>query len=184
MRDPRPILFHDVASKFGWCEGVPGELPTFGSARFAPEGAASPAYFGGAFKWAATKFQETVYRAVFIEAPLDPRHLGQRTTRDTGLRLIGLPAAIAAAAHLCRIYDFRELRADDIRIDLLGRRLKRAEAKPAVIGALQALGYAVADPDAADALAGWRHACRLLSPSIEHAVPMSLQIAGRLDRGH
>ncbi len=164
MADPRPILFLDLATKFGWCEGAPGKEPTFGSERFAPEGAGSGAVFGGAFKWMAQRCQATAYRQIVIEATLDPRHMGGRTTRDTGLRLIGLPAVIEAAAYLCKVYDFHEARADDIRLFLIGKRPKKAEAKQLVMAKLQALGHDVRDPDAADALAGWLYSCSIIAP--------------------
>lgn len=168
MNDPRPILFLDLATRTGWCEGVPGGEPTYGSTLFAPEGAGSGAIFGGAFKWLAERCQKTRYRKIIIEAPLDPRHMGNRTTRMVGLRLIGLPAVMEAAAYLCKVYDFEEVRADDIRIGLLGHRPVAAKAKQEVMAALNALGYPVSDPDAADALAGWLHSSRIIAPEIAH----------------
>lgn len=170
MNDPRPILFLDLATRTGWCEGVPGGKPTFGSTLFAPEGAGSGAIFGGAFKWLAERCQSTRYRAIYIEAPLDPRHMGNRTTRMVGLRLIGLPAVMEAAAYLCKQYVFEEVRADDVRLTLLGYRPKAAEAKQAVMKGLKALGFDVDDPDAADALAGWLHVSQIVAPEIAHKI--------------
>lgn len=166
MADPRPILFLDLATKFGWCEGTPGKEPTFGTERFAPEGSGSGAVFGGAFRWMAQRCQATAYRQIVIEATLDPRHLGDRTTRETGLRLIGLPAVIEAAAYLCKVYEFHEARVDDIRLFVVGKRLKKAEAKAKVIARIQSLGFDVADPDVADAVAGWLYSCNIIAPDL------------------
>lgn len=160
----KTLLFLDLATKFGWCEGEPGGKPIFGSERFAPEGSGSGAVFGGAFKWTFTRCQAFRPKTIVVEAALDPRHLGSKTTRDTAMRLIGLPACIEGAAYLCGVYDVREARADDIRYFLLGQKVKKAEAKRLVIGKLRDLGYDVSDPDAADALAGWLYACSLIAP--------------------
>lgn len=160
----KSILFLDLATKTGFCEGEPGGKPYFGSTLFAPEGSPSAAVFGGAFKWLATRCQAFKPRTIVFEAALDPRHMGGKTTRDTAMRLIGLPAVMEAAAYLCGVYDVREARADDVRLFLINKRPKKAEAKRLVIQKLQALGYDVTDPDAADAIAGWLFACNLIAP--------------------
>lgn len=162
----RPILFLDLATTFGWCEGVPGEKPIFGHERFAPEGADSPAVFAGAIKWLATRCQAFKPRTIAYEAPLDPRHMGEKTTMNTARRLIGLPACIEGAAYLSGVWDIREARADDVRYFLLGKKVKKAEAKGLVIGKLRDLGYDVHDDNAADALAGWLYTCSLIAPGV------------------
>jgi hypothetical protein len=162
----KSVLFLDLATKSGFCEGAPGEKPIFGSMRFAPEGSPSSAVFGGCFKWVAERCQAFKPKTIVVEAALDPRHLGQMTTRDTAMRLIGLPAVVEAAAYLCGVWDVREARADDVRLHVVGRRLKKAEAKPVIIKTLQDMGFDVSDPDAADALAGWHYACSLIAPGI------------------
>jgi len=154
------ILSLDLATRFGWCVGkLDSGEPEYGAQRFAPEGAPSAAVFAGAFKWTAETIQAHGVNRVVIEAPLDPRHLGPKTTRDTGLRLIGLPAVIEAAAYLCGIRSIHEARADAVRFKLLGRRVKKADAKSLVMAGVQARGFDCTDPDAADALAIWLHAC-------------------------
>ena len=154
------ILALDLATRFGWCVGeLDSGGPDFGAERFAPEGASSSAVFAGAFKWTAETIQARNVNRVVIEAPLDPRHLGPKTTRDTGLRLIGLPAVVEAACYLCGIRSIHEIRADAVRFKLLGKRVKKAEAKGLVIDGVQARGFDCSDPDAADALALWLHAC-------------------------
>ncbi len=163
----KSILFLDLATTFGFCEGAPGEKPTFGAMRFAPEGSPSSAVFAGCFKWVAERCQAFKPKTIVVEAALDPRHVGQKTTRDTAMRLIGLPAVVEAAAYLCGVWDIREARADDVRLHVIGRRLKKAEAKQVVIQKMRELGFEVSDPDAADALAGWDYACHLIAPNVK-----------------
>ncbi|MEW5421923.1 hypothetical protein [Amorphus sp. 3PC139-8] len=165
------ILFLDLATRMGWCEGKPGGAPKWGAEFFAEEGSDNPAVFAGAFRWVVKRLEASPRpRTIVYEAPLDPRHMGQRTTRATGLRLIGLPACVEAAAYLMRLYDVQEARADDIRRFVLGRRAKKAEAKPLVIRAVTNLGFPTNDPDAADAIAGWLYACHLADPENAHDV--------------
>jgi hypothetical protein len=155
------LLALDVATRMGWCLGeIDGNAPTFGALRLAPEGASSSAVFGGAFKWVADTVRVHKVNRIVMEAPLDPRHLGPMTTRATGLRLIGLPAVVEAAAYLCGIHSIHEVRADKVRFDLLGVRVKKANAKGKVMAGVQALGFDCTDDDAADALALWLHACK------------------------
>lgn len=160
------ILFLDLATRYGFCDGEPGKRPFFGAARFAPEGANSSAVFGGCFKWVAERCQVAKPKTIVYEAPLDPRHMGPKTSRDVGLRLIGLPAVVEAAAYLCGVWDVREARADDIRLFLINKRPRADEAKRLVMAKLQAMGYEVNDPDAADALAGWLYACHIIAPNV------------------
>lgn len=157
------VLSLDLATRFGWCCGpVDSGEPEFGAQRFAPEGASSAAVFAGAFKWTAEMIQSRKVNRVVMEAPLDPRHLGGRTTRQTGLRLIGLPAVVEAACYLCGVREITEARADKVRFDILGRKVKKAEAKGLVMAGVQARGFDCTDPDAADALAIWLHACNVM----------------------
>lgn len=163
----RSILFIDLATRSGWCEGEPGKKPTFGSLRYAPEGSSSGAVFGGCFKWVAERLQAFKPRHIVFEAALDPRHLGPKTTRDTAMRLIGLPAVVEAAAYLCGVWNVTEARADDVRLFIFGRRLKKAEAKKMVVAKMRSLGYEVTDDDEADAIAGWLYACHLFAPEVQ-----------------
>jgi hypothetical protein len=160
------ILFLDLATKFGWCQGVPGERPEFGAQLCAEEGAGSAAVFFGIWKWTAERCRINAPKTIVIEAPQDPRHMGPKTTRATAMRLIGLPANVESAAFACKVFDVQEARVDDIRLFLLNKRPKKDVAKKQVIAKLRALGYDVTDPDAADALAGWLYACSQLAPEV------------------
>lgn len=165
------IVFIDLATRAGICDGEPGKQPRLYSHRWAEEGAPSGAVFAGCWKWTAERCQAFRPRSIVFEAALDPRWLGPKTTRDTAMRLIGLPAVMESAAYLCGVYDVREARADDVRYFLLGKKVKKAEAKNLVIKELRARGYDVTDPDEADALAGWLYACSLIAPGVKPAEP-------------
>lgn len=160
----KSVLALDLATTFGWCEGVPGEKPIFGEQRFAPAGADSSAVFAGAIKWVAERCSAFKPSILIYEAPLDPRHLGPKTTRDTALRLIGLPACVEGTAYLSGVYDIREARADDVRSFLLGTRPKKADAKRMVMDRLKLLGHEVKGDNEADALAIWLYASALIDP--------------------
>lgn len=168
-RPPKSIMFLDLASRFGWCEGTPGEKPRYGSQRFAPEGADSPAVFAGAIKWIGERMQAFRPKVLVYEAPLDPRHMGKRTNLQTASTLLGLPACIEGTAYLSGVYDIRQARIDDIRMHLLSRRPGRQTAKTEVIDRLHALGYQPQDDNAADAIAGWLFACSIVEPKIKPA---------------
>lgn len=157
------ILALDLATRFGWCCGeLDSGGPEFGGGLFAPEGSKSGAIFGAAFKWTAEMIQTRNVNRVVIEAPLDPRHLGSKTTRATGLRLIGLPAVVEAASYLCGVRDFVEVRADQVRFNIVGRKVKKADAKGLVMAGVKARGFdCEGDDDAADAVAIWLHYCSL-----------------------
>jgi hypothetical protein len=158
------ILFLDLATTFGWCEGEPGGKAIYGFQRFAPAGSEPPAIFGGAARWMATRLQAFKPKTIVYEAPLDPRHMGPKTNMKTARVLLGLPAVIEAVAHLAGVYDIREARIDDVRLHLLGTRPKRDVAKMKVLQRLAAMGYDVKDDNAADALAGWLYACAVIAP--------------------
>lgn len=164
-RPPKTILFLDLATRFGWCQGAPGEEPRYGSQRFAPEGAEGPAVFGGAIKWMGERLQSNRPSVVFYEEPLDPRHL-KKTTKNTTMRLMGIPAIIEGVCYCYSFFDIRSARIDDIRYHLLQRKPPRATAKQEVIARLRALGFAPQDDNAADAIAGWLFACSIVEPGV------------------
>lgn len=163
MNDPRPILFLDLATRTGWCEGIPGGEPTYGSTLFAPEGAGRGAVYGGAFKWMAERIQATRPRAIAYEAPL------ARNAKTAEL-LMGICGCINAAAYLCRVYDVRRVHVSSVRAYLLDKGAPRAgaEVKHAIIDQCKLRGFHPTNDDEADAIAGWLYTCGLLAPEIAH----------------
>lgn len=163
-RQPRSIMFLDVATTSGWCEGAPGEKPRHGSIRFAPVGSSPEAVAAGAIKWLGQRLQAFRPNAIVIEAPLDPRHMGKKTNMSTAQLLLGLPVVLGGVAYLSGVFDIRHARADDVRMHFLGFRPKHATAKLDVMDKCKALGFEPQDDNAADAIAGWHFACSIIEP--------------------
>lgn len=159
------VLFLDLATQMGWCEGVPGERPTSGTVRLAPEGSPSEAVHAGLLRFMAERLMSFRYRQIVYEAPLDPRFMGQKTNLNTALMLLGMPAIVGAMGYETGHYG-RVKSADvgDVRKALLGKRPPRDQAKQYVMWAVRALGYDPADDNEADAIAGWHYACAILEP--------------------
>lgn len=163
------VLFLDLATTTGWCEGVPGtgDRPISGTQRLAPAGSPPAAVFGGLLDFLATRLTTFRYRLVVYEAPFDPRHM--KTNLNTARVLLGLPAIVEAVAYQTGHYAIREAHVNDVRKHLLGfipRREKGARGaaqKAPVIEALRARGYAPKDDNEADAIAGWIYASDLIS---------------------
>ena len=157
------LLSLDIATKCGYCYGRLDERPEFGSTLYGvPKGSPSGAVFAGALEWSMEIFgAENIHEAVFEET-LDPRHLKQ-TTKSTMLRLMGLPAVIESVAYLHHVYKFSPINAGKVRFWLLGKRVKKAEAKLLILEAVKALGYDCGDDDdAADAVAIWHYKRHLM----------------------
>jgi hypothetical protein len=166
----RPILLTvDLATRFGWAIGPVGGVPEFGAQRTAPEGANDASYFAGMFRWTVGMIRDHGVNRVVFEAPIDPRQLGGKTNRQTGLRLIGLPAVFQAACSLCGVIDPREAKSSDVRKWLLGKVPRQPKgskdpsfAKDRVAEGLAARGFECLDNDAADALAIWLYSDMLM----------------------
>ena len=164
------VLALDLATRFGWCEGEVGGKPRFGSVRCAPEGAASPAIFGGYLKWLATRFQAFRPHVVAYEAPLPPSVMRGKTNVNTTRILLGLPAITEAVCDRSGIWKVYEARVDDVRQHFLGARtIRGAEAKRAVAARCRQLGLEPPDDNAADAIALWDYVCALRNPKIAAA---------------
>lgn len=158
------ILFLDLATTTGWCEGIPGEKPTSGKLRLAPEGSPSAAKHGGLLAFLGTRLTTFRYRAVVYEAPRDPRHMGNKTTMNVAMMLIGMTGVVEAICHQTGHHRVMTSDVHAIRKHLLGYRPQAGDAKKEVIAKLRTLGFDPADDNEADAIAGWLHACATLEP--------------------
>lgn len=159
-----PVLFLDLATTTGWCEGVPGEKPTSGTMRLAPPGSSPAAIFGGLLDWLASRLTTFRYRMIVYEAPFDPRHM--KTNINTARVLLGLPAIVEAVAHQTGNHRIKEASVHDVRQHLLGRRPPKGEAKRVVMDRLRVLGYSPKDDNEGDAIAGWLYATALVESRI------------------
>ena len=168
----KTVFFADLARTTGWCEGEIGGRPQFGSVRLAPEGSDSPAVNWGIFKFLATRFQAFRPNLFVYEAPRDPRHMGNKTSRAAIRTLIGLPAVAEAAAYGSGVLDIREAEAASIRSMLLQPRAKgsgkrsEGQLKREVFETVKLLGYEVKNMDESDAVAGWLYACSILDSRV------------------
>jgi hypothetical protein len=156
------VLFLDLATRTGWCEGVPGETPTSGTLRLAPAGSSPAAVYGGLVAFLGTRLTALRYRAVAYEAPMDPRHM--KTNINTARVLLGMPAIVEGLAYQTGHHRLFEANVHDVRKHLLGYRPQAGEAKRVVMGALRQLGFDPRDDNEGDAIAGWLYACAVLSP--------------------
>lgn len=158
------ILFLDLASQMGWCEGEPGGTPRFGTERLAPEGSSHAATFAGMTKWLGRRLQAFKPRLIVYEAPIPPIHMKGRTNLSTTRVAFGLAAITESVAYLSGVYDIREAQIGDVRRFFLKRNPKSATAKTETIAQCRLLGFEPQDDNAADALAGWFFACSIVSP--------------------
>jgi hypothetical protein len=159
------VLALDIATRTGWCLGAVGaKLPTFGSVRFASQGASHAALFADALSWASSNFKEWKPDRVVFEAPLPGSFRRGRTTANVAAILNGLPAIMQGVAHLRGIYDVRSASAKDVRVFFLGHNPKRDIAKKATVHRCKLLGWQVEDDNAGDACALWLYSCSFIAP--------------------
>ena len=159
-----PIIFLDLARQTGWCEGIPGEPPSSGTERLAPSGAGRAAVQGGLLRFISKRLLAQHYFEVAFEAPMDPRHM--KTNLNTARMLLGLPAVLEAAAVVTRHHNVTEHNVHDVRSYLLGHKPDKGGSKRAVIDKLISLGFAPADDNEADAIAGWLYVTAKRAPQV------------------
>jgi hypothetical protein len=165
------VFAFDLASRAGYAEGTPGGVPSFGSVRFAPPGSPQHDIAAGAIKWVATRFKADPPRCFVFEAPELFRLRSGKATRATIEVLFGLPFAVSGAAKLCGVQDIQEASPNDVRAWFLGtkKRLKREEAKRAVVAECHRRGWRVENDDEADACAIWAYVCAVKVPALRDA---------------
>lgn len=166
------VLFLDIATTLGWCQGVPGGKPASGSLRLAPVGADHDAIHGGMVKWLMERLRSDAPPDVIVyETPIDPRHMGKRTTFKTSRVLIGLCGVAEGVANRMgytgQNRGLFEVEVRDIRKHFLppGSPRTGSEVKRAVVEQCRVLGFDPADDNEADAIAGWHYASALFVPS-------------------
>jgi len=158
------ILFLDIARNTGWAEGVPGEKIASGSVRLAGDGASHGAIFASLDAWLSERLEARRYSVVAFEQPMDPRHMGKRTTFKTARMLMGLTAIAEAASHRHSVPRVVECDVRDIRKHLLGKQPAKGNAKAEVMQFLAYTGWRAKDDNEADAIAGWLYCEAVLAP--------------------
>lgn len=156
----KTVLFLDIATHTGWCEGEPGGKPIFGSFRCSKEGDNADK-FAGMFKWVAERCQAFKPRHLFFEAPL-------ARNATTAEALMGMAANAQSAARLCGVYSIKRAHVGSVRKFFLPPGSPRSgdAVKQATIQRCRELGYEPKNDDEADAIAGWEYACSIVAPSV------------------
>jgi len=156
----RTVLFLDIASVTGWCEGEPGGKPTYGTKRLAPVGADTPEVAAGMIVFLGHRLQAFVPRLLVYEAPFMPATMNRNTTRLT----FGLSMIAEGVAYRMGVRTIREANLNSIRKGMMGfvPRGKGTDVKRAVTDHVRSLGYDPQDDNAADAILGWLYACSLI----------------------
>ena len=150
------ILFLDLATRTGWCDGVLGQRPESGTIRLGRTGAADAEVFGAMMAWIGGRLDAVRYARVVFEAPVGPGMAG-KTQYKTARRLGGLCAVVEAVCHLTG-HPVYQASASSIRKAVLGTG-RPEDPKQAVIAHVRSLGFDPADDNEADAIAGWLYAC-------------------------
>jgi hypothetical protein len=162
-----PVLALDLASRTGFCVGVPGDRkPLSGSIRFASAGASHEAIFAAAYQWTSGMVHEHKPSTVVWEAPMPTSFNRGSSNVNTTTLLYGLPAVIGAAAYRCGVYDIRKASTKDVRNHFIGSNPKRVQAKELTIRQCRVMGWPVADDNEADAIAVWSFMCSILEPKL------------------
>lgn len=158
-----PILALDLATNMGWCEGISGEAPKYGSVRLAQPGGTNPEAYETLYNFLSDRFTLTRYQMVIFEAPLPPSHMAGKTNANTNMRLTGLCEVLEWICYRHSYFGNRIKKAavHDVRKHLLGFRPQKGDAKKEVMERLRALGFSPPNHDAADALAIWLYATAL-----------------------
>lgn len=163
MRAGGSILALDVATRTGWAFGRPGELPLSGSVRLAPPGSSNGTIGRGLLRWMTDFLTVNQVDALYYEVPIDPRHMGAKTTFATARILLGLPFLVETIAEARGLFYLREARVQDVRKHFVGE-ARPKDRKGAVMARCRQLGWKPQDDNAGDALALWSFACAIEAP--------------------
>lgn len=158
------ILALDIATRMGFAFGRPGETPVSGSIRLASGGSTNGAKGRGMTRWLIPFLREHKPDLIYYEVPIDPRHMGKKTTFATARILLGLPFLLETLAEEMGVFDLYEVGVQDVRKHFLGV-ARPKEKKAAVMARCRELGWPPVDDNAGDALALWDFACAHAAPS-------------------
>jgi len=158
------IIFLDLARQAGWAEGATGEPIRSGSEMLAPTDATHGRTFAALDAFLTERIEAFRPNVVAFEQPMDPRHMGGRTTFKTARLLMGLTAIAEATVHRMGVRTIYECDVRDIRKHLLGKQPAKGQAKEEVMQYLRYTGWTPRDDNEADAIAGWLYVEAILSP--------------------
>lgn len=159
------LLYQDLSSRVGFCFGIPGVEPEYGSFRVdepgAPVGRFAAKYVQQCrVQMIALRPTHFVYEAPFIDH--------NKTAIDTAEKLLGLVVLAKMVAYQQGIGTVRKAENSTVAKYFTGkgRWSNRAEKKQLTIRICRALGWSPANDDEADALAGWSWSEHTLFPHL------------------
>lgn len=145
----RPVLCLDLARKLGWCAGVPGAHPEYGTVEL--QGRSHGVVYADLIRWIHALIRQHQPAEIAIEAPLGSQ--GSSTTRLA----YGLAAHLHLLAHQQGI-GVREEPVWRTRREVLGRSdFPAGSAKSEVIAWCRSRGFSPEDDNAADAIVLFKH---------------------------
>ena len=159
------VIAFDIATVTGWARGRVGGVPSSGTVSFGAKGASHNAIFGNALRTFARMLEgEPRPEILVMEALLPAEAVSNAETRNL---LAGLQGICRGVAHMRKIYNIGVVNVGDVRQHFINyRNAPRDRAKRDTITRCKQLGWAVADDNAADALACWHFACSLIKPEL------------------
>lgn len=162
------VLGLDIATSLGWARGrVDDPAPACGTIRFGNVRTSAPEIFGNAVRWAEAYIGELKPDILVVEALLPPDAMIGETSRAVRDRLCGLHSIMLGVAHNAGVGEIVTASVSDVRNHFISqRKLKRAQAKAAVMAKCEVLGWSVADDNQGDAAATWSYACALIDPKL------------------
>ncbi|PZU95499.1 MAG: hypothetical protein DI527_00385 [Chelatococcus sp.] len=175
------ILALDLARVTGWAYGRAGEVPRCGSKELATAGSGNGTVGRGLLRWMTGFLAISPVEAIYVEAPRDPRHMGNKTTLLTARQLIGLCFLADTVAEASGIYRVREADVQDVREVFLGQR-RPPDGKDAVQRRCRQLGWSAGDDNAADAAALWAFGCHVEARGVPLALGETIDIFARPKR--
>lgn len=169
------VLAIDLATNTGWCRGLVGSTPQFGSLRFGKHNSREAAIFADALSWLSNLLlPQPRPDLLILEALLPPSAWQGQSNTTTFERLSGLQSIMLGVAHLRGIGEISIASVGDVRAHFIGeRKLKRKAAKQAVMARCIRLGWEVKNDNQGDACALWSYACALIDPRLAlNVVPL------------
>lgn len=147
-----PVLTLDLAKKLGWCAGVPGDRPHYGTVEL--RGHTHGAVYGALVDWLEDAIRLHRPAEIVAEAPLVR---GDHAGMDAGRLALGMIAHLELVCHDHSIRLLEE-HVSRTRKAVMGRgNFAKGTAKQEVLAWCRAQGYAPPDDNSADALVLWRH---------------------------
>ena len=151
---PRSVLCLDLARKLGWCAGVPGAHPEYGTVEL--QGRSHGVVYADLIRWLHALIRQHHPAEIAIEAPLGS---------SQGLSATRLAYGLAAHLHLLAHQHGITVREEPVwrtRREVIGRSdFPAGTAKSEAIAWCRANGFAPEDDNAADAIVLFKHRERL-----------------------